>query len=74
MHFWPDLRPQTRYGVTTAERRQDMHEVVTLHKSSVFDTLEEAEEAYFEACNYYEFVLMQRHGSDGCVEEIWHSW
>ena len=51
-----------------------MHEVVTLHKSSVFDTLEEAEEAYFEACNYYEFVLMQRHGSDGCVEEIWHSW
>lgn len=60
--------------VTKAGRNLNMYEVMTTHASSFFDTLEEAEEAYFEACNCYEFVLMQRHGSNGCVEEIRQSW
>ena len=51
-----------------------MYEVTTRIKSSFFDTLEEAEEGYFEACNCYEFVLMRKHWLDGRVEDIRQNW
>lgn len=57
-----------------AERQHDMYEVTTRIKSSFFDTLEEAEEGYFEACNCYEFVLMRKHWLDGRVEDIRQNW
>lgn len=47
-----------------------MYEVAIRNKKRFFDTLEEAEKAYFEMCNCYEFVLMQWHGLDGRAEEI----
>ena len=51
-----------------------MYEVATRNKKRFFDTLEEAEEAYFEECNRYEFVLMQKHWLDGRVEDIRQNW